>query len=1243
MTMQNPQTCLSAELLRQLSHDELSPAELKDVEDHVSDCERCRQLLEVPQSDPQWQHEIVPILRSPLVAGTFHVPTASGHGTWNVPATLDHDERGCEGESLESILRLLGPTDDPHMLGRIGSYEVVGVIGRGGMGVVFKAYEGALNRFVAIKMLLPHLAASGAARKRFAREGKAAAAVIDDNVMPIYSVAEWQGVPYLVTQYSRGATLEKRIRDQGPLELKEILRIGMQTARGLAAAHAQGLVHRDVKPSNILLDGTVERALLTDFGLARAVDDASITRTGIIAGTPQYMSPEQARGGSVDARSDLFGLGCVLYAMCTGRPPFRADSSYAILRMITDDEPRSIREINPDIPEWLCLLISRLMAKSPDARFGNALEVAALLEQCLAHVQQPTSVPLPASLVPHAAGRRSIFNSTRKGMIAMIGTIGMTLLGMVLLQAPTAPDISGQWASDEWGTVVLEAKGPGQYVGTFGGTNKSQPATSDPGAFGGLAGGPAGMYGNSPGKGQLGADAMMGGAEGTSPGNGKSGTLHLKWSPVERRFNGTWGKGADRCGTMSLRMVDKEIRGGFTTDEEVQLETGTPLVGDLLWKRSVVTVPDGGAVLLGGTDETVPTPLKIPLGDILVDVYAGRGLWYSKDKEVFKLLHSVKSFRGATVRVHEDGKGDAFTKAVVHDPAPVREEPAENQKREERIRTIKIAIDEVLRAHKVPNIRWLDANGNQQDGPVGKVSAPPTNMAEPEFAFGQPQRVLNVSQVLKEGRALIASEEVVVVRFRVATARANKIGVDTKNDIWETFWELSSEPTPYEDHPLAFRVNIRTKALDELKKNGVEDIAKHFVGKILEVEGPVQMTLSQIPLLQELRFRLDDLPNEQVEVAYYCTDVFSVDQIQEAKADSLPSNEGAKTLDQKNIRRVIEVYVAAALQGDHTTAASVAIVQGKLADPKQIEPQIQAISRSLNLKQLAMHSIFLNDWEHPTGALAISESVTHAEKQRNGERTGFVMLELFKSEESWFVTGVEFRTKDAADKELKRFLEANPKSIDLPPLTPNSLPPGNPVDADQQSNRSAAKTTEIDKPLDRKNARSVVEAWVAAVIAKDVKKASSLAKDWPARANQIEGWGRHSKLEDFVIGTVKTDEQSSPARALVVSSEKVRVTLPVADQPAASFLVFYLKRMDDAWFITNIDCSTSVEQTMDHFLNQDADVLKRKGLLPLNPEDPPKSIDVSPQTYETKVPGTENISIPTPFNPNTATPAATEK
>lgn len=449
--MNLPQTCLSAELLRQLTHDELSPSELEEVENHVSDCERCRQLLEAPQSDSQWQDEIVPILRTPVKS---------------LQAASDQLDRGSEYESLESILRLLGPTDDPHMLGRIGSYEVVGVIGRGGMGVVFKAFEPALNRFVAIKMLLPHLATSGAARKRFAREGQAAAAVIDDNVLPIYSVAEWKEIPYLVTQYSRGVTLHKRIQDQGPLEVKEILRIGMQTARGLAAAHSQGLVHRDVKPSNILLDGTVERALLTDFGLARAVDDASITRTGIIAGTPQYMSPEQARAGTVDARSDLFSLGCVLYTMCTGRPPFRADNSYAILRLITDAEPRPIREINPDVPEWLCRLVSKLMAKSPVSRFDSASEVAVLLERCLAHVQQPE-----VNSLPHEADQmqadfsklpflRFLYPKARLPMLRFIVPIAviLALCATYFLQSPSTSDVVAK-LQGEWVLVSAERDG----------------------------------------------------------------------------------------------------------------------------------------------------------------------------------------------------------------------------------------------------------------------------------------------------------------------------------------------------------------------------------------------------------------------------------------------------------------------------------------------------------------------------------------------------------------------------------------------------------------------------------------------------------------------------------------------------------------------------------------------------------------------------------------------------------------
>lgn len=391
--------CLSESELSKLLSNALLSHEVASVEEHIADCDACRTKIELMIADPKWWNEAQQSLAASATRGYAET------------------EASLEGEyaTTEQMLSLLGPTDDPEKMGRIAEYEVVGIIGRGGMGVVFKAFDPRLNRFVAIKMLLPHLASFGAARKRFAREGQAAAAVVNDYVLPIYAVAEWRGVPYLVCQYSRGTTLQMRVQSEGPLELEEILRLGMQTARGLAAAHAQGLVHRDVKPSNILLDGSVERALLTDFGLARAVDDASITRTGMIAGTPQYMSPEQARGGSVDARSDLFSLGCVLYFLCTGHPPFRADNSYAILRLITDEEPRSIREINPGIPDWLCSVVHKLMAKKPEDRYASASEVADQLEACLAHVSNPLKNSLPA-IVPRTLSlfpRSSIMNDTR--------------------------------------------------------------------------------------------------------------------------------------------------------------------------------------------------------------------------------------------------------------------------------------------------------------------------------------------------------------------------------------------------------------------------------------------------------------------------------------------------------------------------------------------------------------------------------------------------------------------------------------------------------------------------------------------------------------------------------------------------------------------------------------------------------------------------------------------------------------
>ena len=401
--------CLNEDLLNKLSAGDCSPIELADCEDHVSYCGRCRELLDSRTIDATWHSQFMPAFRA------VSEPSFDEIGDRNVQ---------------QSALSLLGPTDNPHMLGRIGGYEIVALIGIGGMGIVFKGFDATLDRFVAIKIMQPHLAVSGAARQRFEREGRAAAAVISDFVLPIYAVSEWQGVPYLVMQYSAGTNLQKRLNLHGPLKLCEVLRIAMQTARGLAAAHSQGLVHRDVKPSNILLDGSVERAALTDFGLARAVDDASVTTTGLIAGTPQYMSPEQVRGGRVDARSDLFSLGSTMYAMCTGHSPFRAESSYAVLHRIVGETPQSIREINAEIPDWLEHIITKLLSKESCQRYDSAEQVAELLEGCLAHVQHPTVNSLP-EIMPIRSLRAKRWKPFVAAVIAL-GFLGLILAGTII-------------------------------------------------------------------------------------------------------------------------------------------------------------------------------------------------------------------------------------------------------------------------------------------------------------------------------------------------------------------------------------------------------------------------------------------------------------------------------------------------------------------------------------------------------------------------------------------------------------------------------------------------------------------------------------------------------------------------------------------------------------------------------------------------------------------------------------------
>ena len=403
-TMVNRLSACDPDRLRSYLDDELSPDEQAELAGHLDRCGTCQKALErLAAGSGLWRD-----LRH---LGSQSDASMTGLKAEDRPGrSRGKPKPGAGREGLD----FLAPSENSAYLGRLGPYEVIGVLGEGGMGVVLKAFDPSLSRVVAIKVLAPQMAASGAARRRFSREAKAAAAVVHDHVISIYRVDNdpISSLPYLVMPCIAGQSLQERIDRDGPLRIEEVLRIGRQTALGLAAAHAQGLIHRDIKPSNILLENGVERVKITDFGLARAMDDASQSQSGVVAGTPQYMSPEQAHGETSDHRSDLFSLGSVLYAMCAGHSPFRAKTTMGVLRRVSDESPRPLFEINPDVPEALEAVIERLHAKDPALRYQTASEVAEVLGQQLAQLQRPgaaqPAAPPSRALSPSArCSRRS--------------------------------------------------------------------------------------------------------------------------------------------------------------------------------------------------------------------------------------------------------------------------------------------------------------------------------------------------------------------------------------------------------------------------------------------------------------------------------------------------------------------------------------------------------------------------------------------------------------------------------------------------------------------------------------------------------------------------------------------------------------------------------------------------------------------------------------------------------------------
>jgi serine/threonine protein kinase len=312
---------------------------------------------------------------------------------------------------------------------RIGRYEIIAKIGQGGMGVVYKARDMKLGRTVVLKFVRAEAAANPTAADRFLREAKALAAIRHDHVVEIYDYGDEHGVRFITMPLLAGETLEAKLEREGPLSTAEVLRIGTELAEGLAAVHAKGLIHRDLKPSNVWLEEPGGRVKLLDFGLARDRAAAEpLTSTGAVVGTPAYMSPEQVNGLDLDARSDLFSLGSVLYRAATGHSPFRAKTATATLKAVGEIDPPPARTVYSEVPPGLSDLIESLHRKNPAVRPSSATEVGQELRRlATAHFTPTTEWPGATTGATH---RKSWFSIRR---VAAAIALGLSLVLCIIL------------------------------------------------------------------------------------------------------------------------------------------------------------------------------------------------------------------------------------------------------------------------------------------------------------------------------------------------------------------------------------------------------------------------------------------------------------------------------------------------------------------------------------------------------------------------------------------------------------------------------------------------------------------------------------------------------------------------------------------------------------------------------------------------------------------------------------------
>jgi serine/threonine protein kinase len=333
------------------------------------------------------------------------------------------------------------PPVEASEIGRLGNYRVLGLLGRGGMGLIFRAEDIALRRPVALKVMKPDLGAHPEGWRRFLREARIMASIKHEHLVTVYQVAQENNVVFLAMELLEGQLLEDWARKVAPARAPDILRIGREIAAGLVVIHQRGLIHRDIKPTNLWLEAPGERVKILDFGLVHESGDGTpLTQPGAVLGTPDFMSPEQARGDQVDARADLFSLGAVLYRLCTGKQPFYADNLMGVLTALAVSDPPPVHEVNPAIPWVLSDLVMRLLSKDRAARPESAAAVLEELQRIEADPADPAVTARLGALAPISAVADKGKSATPRSKDVLVvdkrwvfAVLGIALVAILLL------------------------------------------------------------------------------------------------------------------------------------------------------------------------------------------------------------------------------------------------------------------------------------------------------------------------------------------------------------------------------------------------------------------------------------------------------------------------------------------------------------------------------------------------------------------------------------------------------------------------------------------------------------------------------------------------------------------------------------------------------------------------------------------------------------------------------------------